>query len=605
MTTEKTFEINGLQPNSQHTIRVRALYRDGSYSEWSQVFKLKVKGDGTAPSQPSAPTIFVPDLSTQLGRENSAMGPQTVRFRHDSTKNGGGNLEGDVDYFEVYVNTTNSNTGGTQIGTVKATRPGSGAYSEANLSVNSPGESTSRWFYVIAVDMGGLRSIPSPTTQASSIPMIANAYISDLSADKITTGTLQAGEKITVGDTVAIALKANTTSPMAEFLSYSGTEPSVGAGYANNAVGFYMDSTGRFSLKNALTFDPAANNGAGKLTINADGAFSGSLTSEISLAAPIITGGSINIGPNVFQVNSSGVVIANNIQSAQIYGGSISIGGTQANPKFYVGSDGSLLMGGTNASPNFYVDPSGNLITRGSATIGGPTITGGSITAGLFRTTDATNVNRIIIDGGAEGDKDKIQFFNSSGGYFNMQINGPNLLISTNYDSSPGSFSSQPDIRIRTTLRIRPTYNTTLLEAYRISNTGTDNIGVFFSNFNSTENTVTRFLVNGNILNLLGGYGSISDIRLKENISISRGYLSDLMNIEVIKYNLIGTSEDSLLGFSAQQVEQVFPGMVDEDELGYLSVKTSIFIPMLVTAVQELNNRVQYLETELEKLNGN
>lgn len=603
MTTEKTFEINGLQPNSEHSIRVRALYRDGSYSEWSQIFKLKVKGDGSPPSQPAAPTIFVPDLSTELGRSNSAMGPQTVRFRHDSTKNGGGNLEGDIDYFEVYVNTTNSNTGGTQIGTVKATRPGSGAYSEANLSVNSPGEEASRWFYVIAVDMGGLRSEPSPTTQASSIPMIANAYISDLSADKITTGTLQADRKITVGDTVAIALKSNATSPRAEFLSYSGTEPAVGAGYANNAVGFYMDSTGRFSLKNALTFDPAANDGDGQLTINADGAFSGSLTSEISLAAPIIEGGSINIGPDIFQVNSSGRVIATNIETAQIYGGEISIGGTQASPKFYVGSDGSLLMGGTSSSPNFYVDPNGNLITRGSATIAGPIMTGGSMTAGLFRTTDLTNINRIQIDGAAE--KDTIKFLNSQSGYFSLQISGPNLVISTNYDTDPSKFSSPPDLRLRTTLRIRPPYSTTLIEAYRLTSTANDNISVHFSDYNSTENTVTRFLASGNILNLLGGYGSLSDIRLKENIAISRNYLNDLMEVEVIKYNLIGDSDETLLGFSAQQVQEIFPGLIDEDEDGYLSVKTSIFIPMLVTAVQELNNKVQYLQEQLETLNGN
>jgi len=593
--TEKTFDINGLQPNSQHTIRIRALYRDGSYSEWSQMFKLKVKGDSSPPSQPSAPTIFVPDLSTEFGRTNSAMGPQTVRFRHDSTKNGGGVLEGDIDYFEVYVNTTDSNIGGTQIGTVKATRPGSGAFSEANLSVNSPGESTSRWFYVIVVDMGGLRSEPSPTTQASSIPMIANAYISDLSADKITTGTLQASQKITVGDTVAIALKSNATSPRAEFLSYSGTEPEIGAGYNNNSVGFYMDSAGRFSLKKALTFDPDANGGEGKLTINADGAFSGSVTAEISLIAPIIEGGSINIGPDIFQVNSSGRVIASNIESAQIFGGSISIGGTQALPNFFVGPTGSIVT-------------RGNVTIGGNVTIVGPTVslgelTGSTITGSLFRTSVESNVNRIEINGVAQ--KDTLRFLNQSSGFFNFQISGPNLNILTNYVENPSLFTSAPEIRMRAALRVRPDYNITNIEAYRLSSVGTDNIAAYFSNFNSTENVVTRFLVNGNILNLQGGYGTISDIRLKENVSISRNYLDDLMNVEVIKYNLIGSSQNSLLGFSAQQVGEIFPGIIDEDENGYLSVKTSIFIPMIITAVQELNNKVQYLEEQLEILNGN
>lgn len=584
MTTEKTFEINGLQPNSEHSIRVRALYRDGSYSEWSQIFKLKVKGDGTPPSQPAAPTIFVPDLSTELGRSNSAMGPQTVRFRHDSTKNGGGNLEGDIDYFEVYVNTTNSNTGGTQIGTVKATRPGSGAYSEANLSVNSPGESTSRWFYVIAVDMGGLRSEPSPTTQASSIPMIANAYISDLSADKITTGTLQASQKITVGDTVAIALKSNATSPRAEFLSYSGTEPAIGEGYDNNSVGFYMDSAGRFSLKKALTFDPDANDGAGQLTINAAGEFSGALSSEISLDAPNITGGSINIGPNIFQVNDEGRVIATNIETAQIYGGTISIGGTQE-------------------SPNFYVDSDGNLITRGSATIDGPVMTGGSMTAGLFRTSELANINRIQIDG--ESAKDKLQFINSADGRFDIQISGYILEIQNNDTGSYGSgqpFNQNPELRIRSQVLINPNTDVIPQILYRTSNNTAETIARFRSNVvisgqSGPPYTVSNILVNG-------AYQQLSDLSIKDNIQISRSYLEDLNRIEIVNFTYIG-SEEKQLGAVAQQVQEVFPSLVGDMGEGLLGIKYDVFVPMLITAVQELTNRVQYLEEQLETLNGN
>jgi hypothetical protein len=377
-----------------------------------------------------------------------------------------------------------------------------------------------------------------------------------------------------------------------------------------------MDSTGRFSLKNALTFDPAANNGAGKLTINADGAFSGSLTSEISLAAPIITGGSINIGPNVFQVNSAGRVIATNIQTAQIYGGSISIGGTLADPNFHVNSSGvmaskggvftsgsiiggSISIGGSVGVPNFSVDSSGSLISRG------PAIIGGSMTAGIFRTTDATNVNRIVIDGGTSTDRDKLKFINSEGGFFNLQISGYILEINNNYNTNPSLFSLPAEVRVRSKTRIAPTTNIVNLELYRTDNVGTNRIAAFYSNFGSTERLATEFLVNGNIFNINGGYGQISDERLKENIQSSRNYLEDLMGINVIKYNLIGDLDHSLLGFSAQQVETIFPNMVGEDSDGYLNVKTSIFIPMLVTAVQELNNRVKYLEEQVEVLNGN
>jgi len=283
MTTEKIFNIDGLQPNSEHSLRVRALYRDGSYSEWSKLFKLKVKGDTDPPSQPSAPTIFVPDLSTSSSRSASAMGPQTVRFRHDATKNGGGNLESDIDYFEVYVNTTNSNSGGTQIGTVKATRPGLGAYSEGNLSVNAPGETASRWFYVIAVDMSGQRSSASPTTQASAIPMFANAYISDLSADKITTGTLQANQQISVGTLVPIVIKSNDESPRGQIYVGTRVNPTgeEGSGYKDIQTAFYVDSTGKFSLKDKFYWDSSSLTIKGTVTSTGLIAEGGSATVEV------------------------------------------------------------------------------------------------------------------------------------------------------------------------------------------------------------------------------------------------------------------------------------------------------------------------------------
>ena len=105
---------------------------------------------------------------------------------------------------------------------------------------------------------------------------------------------------------------------------------------------------------------------------------------------------------------------------------------------------------------------------------------------------------------------------------------------------------------------------------------------------------------NGNIQNVNGVYGTISDLRLKENIADARNYLSDLLKLRVVKYSL--KEEASIvankLGFIAQEVEQVFPAMVDTDPNdGNKGIKTSVLIPMLVKAIQELTARVQTLES--------
>ena len=104
---------------------------------------------------------------------------------------------------------------------------------------------------------------------------------------------------------------------------------------------------------------------------------------------------------------------------------------------------------------------------------------------------------------------------------------------------------------------------------------------------------------NGNIQNINGVYGTISDLRLKENISDARNYLADLLKLRVVKYSLKeeASAVANKLGFIAQEVEQVFPAMVDTDPNdGNKGIKTSVLIPMLVKAIQELTARVEALE---------
>ena len=108
----------------------------------------------------------------------------------------------------------------------------------------------------------------------------------------------------------------------------------------------------------------------------------------------------------------------------------------------------------------------------------------------------------------------------------------------------------------------------------------------------------------GALNNTTGTYGTISDLRLKENISDARNYLADLLKLRVVKYSLKeeASAVATKLGFIAQEVEQVFPNLVDQSDKEYegaegiRSVKTSILIPMLLKAIQELTARVQTLE---------
>jgi len=112
---------------------------------------------------------------------------------------------------------------------------------------------------------------------------------------------------------------------------------------------------------------------------------------------------------------------------------------------------------------------------------------------------------------------------------------------------------------------------------------------------------VNRFFVTN-----AGATGGTSDGRLKKNITTARdGYLEDLGKIRVVKYNWNeqpeGTPKE--LGWIAQEVEQVFPQMISTDaETGYKSVKYSVFVPLLIKAVQELTAKVTALEEQVLNL---
>jgi len=101
----------------------------------------------------------------------------------------------------------------------------------------------------------------------------------------------------------------------------------------------------------------------------------------------------------------------------------------------------------------------------------------------------------------------------------------------------------------------------------------------------------------GSILNYTGTYGTISDRTLKENITPATPKLDDLMKVNIVNYNLI-EDENKLkqIGVIAQELEEVFPGLVSTDKKGIKSVKTSVMIPMLIKAMQEQQAQIDELK---------
>jgi len=129
-----------------------------------------------------------------------------------------------------------------------------------------------------------------------------------------------------------------------------------------------------------------------------------------------------------------------------------------------------------------------------------------------------------------------------------------------------------------------------------VGNTGTDKIYIFG---------------NGNIQNVNNSYGALSDLKLKENIIDATPKLEKLNQVRIVNFNMIGDGQKQI-GVIAQELEQIFPSMVDEspdrdaegNDLGTTtkSVKYSVFVPMLIKAIQEQQALITSLTARITAL---
>ena len=102
-----------------------------------------------------------------------------------------------------------------------------------------------------------------------------------------------------------------------------------------------------------------------------------------------------------------------------------------------------------------------------------------------------------------------------------------------------------------------------------------------------------------------------SDQRLKKNIETTRdGYLGDLMKLRVVKYNWKNQADEAPkeLGLIAQEVEEIFPGLVQEHEMEnfgtFKNIKHSVTEFILIKALQELKSELDAVKFELSQIKG-
>jgi len=108
----------------------------------------------------------------------------------------------------------------------------------------------------------------------------------------------------------------------------------------------------------------------------------------------------------------------------------------------------------------------------------------------------------------------------------------------------------------------------------------------------------------GDLENTNNSYGALSDERLKSNIVDASSQLEDIKKVKVRNYTLDSTGETHL-GVIAQELEEAgMGGLVVEREEGYKGVKYSILYMKAIKAIQEQQEQIEALQSEINALKG-
>jgi hypothetical protein len=376
-----------------------------------------------------------------------------------------------------------------------------------------------------------------------------------------------------------------------------------------------IDSTGNIGIGKT---DPST-----KLDVLGNIKFSGVITGSgeelISLNATKITSGvlSVRCGGTGATTLTSGSILVGNENS------------TILQPTHLVWDNQNNRLGIGKNNPGYALDVTGDVNISGSFRVNGTAFTG---SGGSSQWTTVLGNNNIYFNTANVGIgiatpnyklhvEDGILFVGDSTFLNNTSSNIANnyyLLFDNTYNGTTGTGIAANKIRL-----MNDTLNN-ILAGFGMENnsvtyhSGSSGSHTFYSGTSSSNYGTGRFQIDqsGNITCTgdFAAFTSISDKRLKTNIIKLDSSIDIIKKLNPVKFNwkyndfiLENKQGTEDVGFIAQEIEEVIPLAAGEykvinSEKTYKNIKYERIIPYLVKSIQELIDKVDRLEQEIQYL---
>jgi hypothetical protein len=363
------------------------------------------------------------------------------------------------------------------------------------------------------------------------------------------------------------ARASNFSVPDTNFIGFGSYTAYLSGSSASNFINFSTGSTERARIDSSGRLLVGTSSGTSRLSIagTADNA-----NSEIQITATGIASGYIGANSNGLNIgtDTAGLVFKTGVTG----GGSVGASGTE---RMRIDNSGRLLVGTSSARSNVYrgasslispvqIDSNANSYSNGINVLNYSGSGYGSVFTLGLSLSNTQGTNTVVRN-------------NDELGYLNFVGNdGTNFRtgawIGGEVDGTPGAgdmpgrlvFSTTADGASTPTERMRIGQNglsyffssgSTVIYAGSSSAAGTTN-NILQGGHSATSTTaaLTSFVVhnNGNVLNTNNSYGSLSDIKLKENIVDASSQWDDLKDLKVRNYNFKEGQTHTQIGLVAQ-----------------------------------------------------
>jgi hypothetical protein len=463
---------------------------------------------------------------------------------------------------------------------------------------------------------------PNPTSNFSLNVPAVNGNLVTTGDTGTVTNTMLASSAYTAPGTIG-----SGTPNSGAFTTLSASSTVSGTGFSTYlasppAIGGTSPSTGKFtSITNTgLTSGYVVYAGAGGLESGSANLFWDNTNSRLGVGTS-----SPSYPLHVYKSGDCGLLVESNTGAASvILGGDGSSGSynfiasnVSGSQHWYVGGAGNAntLVFSTAATERMRIDSSGNVGIGATS----PSTYGKFV---VVTGTDKDGANIVFATSPTGTNGGSLNFWN----YTNTAIVKQGMIetICTDGSSSYSSsitFSAAKSGTLTEAMRIDSSGNlligeTALYQAGGVSisklGNGANSSGNILFNSAGTSNYPAIFQYNGSNVgyitytNTIVQYVSLSDYRLKENITPMTGALETIAKLKPVTYDW-KTDGSSGQGFIAHELAEVCPqavngekDAVDKDgKPKYQGIDTSFLVASLTAAIQELNAKVTALEAKL------